>query len=150
MSAKAMSSGVELLKPHLTEDEASASGKMVIGTVQGDLHDIGKNLVKRLMEGAGFTVFDLGTDVSPEAFVEAIKKNDADILGMSALLTTTMPKMEETIKAISEAGLRDKIKILVGGAPVTDEFSDKIGADGYGPDAGSAVRIAKNFAPDYS
>jgi 5-methyltetrahydrofolate--homocysteine methyltransferase len=150
MSAKAMSSGVELLKPHLTEDEASASGKMVIGTVQGDLHDIGKNLVKMLMEGAGFTVFDLGTDVSPEAFVEAIKKNDADILGMSALLTTTMPKMEETIKAISEAGLRDKIKILVGGAPVTDEFSDKIGADGYGPDAGSAVRIAKNFAPDYS
>ncbi len=150
MSAKAMSSGVELLKPHLTEDEASASGKMVIGTVQGDLHDIGKNLVKMLMEGAGFTVFDLGTDVSPEAFVEAIKKNDADILGMSALLTTTMPKMEETIKAISEAGLRDKIKILIGGAPVTDEFSDKIGADGYGPDAGSAVRIAKNFAPDYS
>ncbi len=150
MSAKAMSSGVELLKPHLTDEEVSGGGLMVIGTVQGDLHDIGKNLVKMLMEGAGFTVVDLGTDVSPEAFVEAIKEHDADIIGMSALLTTTMPKMEETINAISEAGLRDKVKVLVGGAPVTEEFSIKIGADGYGPDAGSAVRIAKNFAPDYS
>lgn len=145
MSAKAMSSGVEILKPQLTEEENVASGIMVLGTVQGDLHDIGKNLVKMLMEGAGFSVIDLGTDVAPATFVEAIKEHDADVVGMSALLTTTMPKMKETLEAIEKAGLRDQVKVLVGGAPVTENYAKEIGADGYGYDAGSAVRIAKAF-----
>ncbi len=145
MSAKAMSGGVEILKPQLTEEENVISGIMVLGTVQGDLHDIGKNLVKMLMEGAGFSVIDLGTDVSPEAFVDAIKENHADIVGMSALLTTTMPKMRETLEAIENAGIRDQVKVLVGGAPVTENFAKEIGADGYGYDAGSAVRIAKTY-----
>ncbi len=145
MSAKAMSSGVEILKPQLTDEENAASGIMVLGTVQGDLHDIGKNLVKMLMEGAGFSVIDLGTDVAPAAFVEAIKEHNADIVGMSALLTTTMPKMKETLEAIEKAGIRDQVKILVGGAPVTEKYASEIGADGYGYDAGSCVRIAKAF-----
>ena len=145
MSAKAMSSGAEILKPQLTDEENAVSGTMVLGTVQGDLHDIGKNLVKMLMEGAGFLVIDLGTDVAPEAFVTAIKENGADVIGMSALLTTTMPKMKETINAIEKAGVREKVKILVGGAPVTENYAKEIGADGYGYDAGSAVRIAKAF-----
>jgi 5-methyltetrahydrofolate--homocysteine methyltransferase len=145
MSAKAMSSGVEILKPQLTDEEKAASGILVLGTVQGDLHDIGKNLVKMLMEGAGFSVIDLGTDVAPAAFVEAIKEHNADIVGMSALLTTTMPKMKETLEAIEKAGIRDQVKILVGGAPVTEKYASDIGADGYGYDAGSSVRIAKAF-----
>jgi 5-methyltetrahydrofolate--homocysteine methyltransferase len=145
MSAKAMSAGVEILKPQLTDEENAASGIMILGTVQGDLHDIGKNLVKMLMEGAGFSVIDLGTDVSPAAFVDAIKEHKADIVGMSALLTTTMPKMKETMEAMEKAGIRDQVKVLVGGAPVTENYANEIGADGYGYDAGSAVRIAKEY-----
>lgn len=145
MSAKAMSAGVEILKPQLTDEENAASGTMILGTVQGDLHDIGKNLVKMLMEGAGFSVIDLGTDVSPSAFVDAIKEHKADIVGMSALLTTTMPKMRETMEAMENAGIRDQVKVLVGGAPVTEKYAGEIGADGYGYDAGSAVRIAKEY-----
>jgi 5-methyltetrahydrofolate--homocysteine methyltransferase len=145
MSAKAMSGGVEILKPQLTDEENAASGTMILGTVQGDLHDIGKNLVKMLMEGAGFSVIDLGTDVSPAAFVDAIKEHKADIVGMSALLTTTMPKMRETMEAMENAGIRDQVKMLVGGAPVTEKYAGEIGADGYGYDAGSAVRIAKAY-----
>jgi 5-methyltetrahydrofolate--homocysteine methyltransferase len=145
MSAKAMSGGVEILKPQLTDEENAASGTMILGTVQGDLHDIGKNLVKMLMEGAGFSVIDLGTDVSPAAFVDAIKEHKADIVGMSALLTTTMPKMRETMEAMENAGIRDQVKVLVGGAPVTEKYAGEIGADGYGYDAGSAVRIAKEY-----
>jgi 5-methyltetrahydrofolate--homocysteine methyltransferase len=145
MSAKAMSSGVEILKPLLTDEENAASGIMVIGTVQGDVHDIGKNLVKMLLEGAGFSVIDLGTDVTPAAFVSAIKEHNANIVGMSALLTTTMPKMKETLEAIEKAGIRSQVKVLVGGAPVTENYAHEIGADGYGYDAGSAVRIAKAY-----
>jgi 5-methyltetrahydrofolate--homocysteine methyltransferase len=145
MSAKAMNAGVEILKPQLTDEENAASGIMILGTVQGDLHDIGKNLVKMLMEGAGFSVIDLGTDVSPAAFVDAIKEHKADIVGMSALLTTTMPKMKETMEAMEKAGIRDQVKVLVGGAPVTENYANEIGADGYGYDAGSAVRIAKEY-----
>ena len=143
MSAKAMSAGVVILKPLLTAEEQDASGKVVLGTVQGDMHDIGKNLVSMLMEGAGFTVIDLGSDVSPQKFVEAVRENSATFVGLSALLTTTMPKMKETIVALKEAGIRDQIKIMVGGAPVTADFAQQIGADGYAPDAGSAVRTAK-------
>ena len=145
MSAKAMSSGVEILKPQLTDEENAASGIMILGTVQGDLHDIGKNLVKMLMEGAGFSVIDLGTDVAPDTFVDAIKEHNADIVGMSALLTTTMPKMKETLEAIEKAGIRDQVKVLVGGAPVTEKYATEIGADGYGFDAGSAIRMAKAY-----
>jgi 5-methyltetrahydrofolate--homocysteine methyltransferase len=144
-SAKAMSGGVEILKPKLTEEENVASGIMVLGTVQGDLHDIGKNLVRMLMEGAGFSVIDLGTDVAPAAFVDAIKEHNADIVGMSALLTTTMPKMKETLEEMKKAGVRDQVKVLVGGAPVTEDYAKEIGADGYGYDAGSAVRMAKEY-----
>ena len=143
MSARAMSAGIGILKPLLTAEEQDASGKIVLGTVQGDMHDIGKNLVSMLMEGAGFTVIDLGSDVSPQKFVEAVRENSATFVGLSALLTTTMPKMKETIVALKEAGIRDQIKIMVGGAPVTAEFAQQIGADGYAPDAGSAVRTAK-------
>ena len=145
VSAKAMSAGVEILKPHLTNEKATSKGKMVIGTVQGDLHDIGKNLVAMLMGGAGFTVVDLGTDVSPERFVDAVRKNGANLVGMSALLTTTMVKMRSTVEALEEAGIRGQVKILVGGAPVTEEYAKKIGVDGYARDAGSAVRVAKTL-----
>ncbi len=148
MSARAMSGGVEMLKARLTDDDDDASGKFVVGTVQGDLHDIGKNLLKMLMEGSGFTVIDLGTDVAPSAFVDAVREHDAAIVGMSALLTTTMSKMKETIEAFKEAGLRDRVKIMVGGAPVTEAFAEEIGADAYGCDAGAAVRIAKQFQAD--
>ena len=148
MAAKAMSGGVEILKSQLTEDEDEAYGTVVLGTVKGDLHDIGKNLLKMLLEGSGFTVIDLGVDVAPEAFVEAVREHDADIVGLSALLTTTMPKMRETIEALEEAGVRDDVKIMVGGAPVSDKFAEEIGADAYGYDAGTAVRIAKSFQAD--
>jgi len=143
MSAKAMSAGVEILKPHLSADDAVTQGVAVIGSVHGDLHDIGKNLVKMLLEGAGFDVIDLGTNVESTAFIAAVKDHHANIVGMSALLTTTMPAMKEVIDLLSENNLREGVKVLVGGAPVTEEFSREIGADGYGADAGSAVRIAK-------
>jgi len=143
MSANAMSAGVERLKPHLLEGEEVNLGVAVIGSVQGDMHDIGKNLVNMMMEGAGFKTIDLGTDVATKTFVDAAKSNNATIIGMSALLTTTMPFMKEVIEALEKEGIRDKIKVIIGGAPVTQEYADEIGADGYGSDAGSAVRIAK-------
>lgn len=145
MSAKAMSAGVEILKPHLTDDDALNRGVAVIGSVHGDLHDIGKNLVKMLLEGAGFKVIDLGTNVESKAFLSAVQDHNANIVGMSALLTTTMPVMKEVIDLLSENNLRKSVKVLVGGAPVTEEYSQDIGADGYGADAGSAVRIAKSL-----
>ncbi len=145
ISARAMKAGVNLLKPHLTQEDISVVGKVVVGTVQGDLHDIGKNLVHMMLEGTGFEVVDLGTDVAPEKFVGAVQEHEPDIVGMSALLTTTMPAMKTTIEALSEAGLRDRVKVLIGGAPVTQGFADKIGADGFAPDASSATRKAKEL-----
>jgi 5-methyltetrahydrofolate--homocysteine methyltransferase len=143
MSAQAMATSVEILKPLLAEGEGSSAGKVVIGTVKGDLHDIGKNLVVMMMESAGFEVIDLGVDVDPAKFVEAIKANKPSIVGLSALLTTTMPMMKKSIQSIEESGLRDSLKIIVGGAPVNQAFADEIGADGYAPDAGSASKMAK-------
>jgi 5-methyltetrahydrofolate--homocysteine methyltransferase len=143
IAARAMQAAMNILKPHLAEGEFSSSGKVVVGTVAGDLHDIGKNLVGMMMEGAGFEIVDLGTDVSPAAFVTAVREHHPDIVGMSALLTTTMPSMSATIEALTEAGLRDKVKVLIGGAPVTQAFAERIGADGFAPDASSAARTAK-------
>ena len=145
LSAKAMHAGLDVLRPLLAESGAPALGKIVLGTVRGDLHDIGKNLVGMMLEGAGFEIVDLGTDVSPEEFVEAVRAEGAELLGMSALLTTTMPSMEATIEALTEAGLRDKVKVLIGGAPVTAGFAKEIGADAYAPDAASATDTARSF-----
>ncbi len=144
-SAKTMSGSMEILKPILSESGIEMVGKVVLGTVKGDLHDIGKNLVGMMCEGAGFDVVDLGKDISPEAFVEAVKEHNPDIVGMSALLTTTMRTMESTIKALEEAGLRDKVKIMVGGAPVTKDFAEKIGADAYASNAAAAAEMATKF-----
>jgi 5-methyltetrahydrofolate--homocysteine methyltransferase len=144
-SAKTMQSSMDILKPLLAEAGAKMVGKVLLGTVKGDLHDIGKNLVGMMCEGAGFEVEDLGKDVAPEAFVEAVKEHEPDVVGMSALLTTTMRTMEHTVKALEEAGLRDKVKIMIGGAPVTQTFSDQIGADGYASNAASAADLAKSF-----
>ncbi len=143
MAAKAMSSVLGILTPLLAEGDRNAGGKVVIGTVKGDLHDIGKNLVAMLLESSGFQVFNLGVDITPERFLAEIKDKGADIVCLSALLTTTMPMMKKTIDAIAEGGLRDRVKIMVGGAPVSQKFADEIGADGYAPDAGSAVKVAK-------
>jgi len=143
IAARAMQAAMNILKPHLAEGEFTSAGKVVVGTVAGDLHDIGKNLVGMMMEGAGFEIVDLGTDVSPVAFVNAVREHRPAIVGMSALLTTTMPSMSATIEALTEAGLRDRVKVLVGGAPLTQAFADKIGADGFAPDASSAARAAK-------
>ncbi len=143
MTAHAMAMAVEVLKPHLGEGETSSAGKIVIGTVKGDLHDIGKNLVVMMLESAGFEVIDLGVDVEPEIFVDAIKENQPDILGLSALLTTTMPMLKKTIETVIGAGVRSSLKIMIGGAPVNQGFADEVGADGYAPDAGSASRLAK-------
>jgi 5-methyltetrahydrofolate--homocysteine methyltransferase len=144
-SARAMQASMELIKPLLADSGADMTGKVLLGTVKGDLHDIGKNLVSMMCEGAGFEVKDLGKDIAPEAFVEAVKEFEPDVLGMSALLTTTMRTMEHTIKALEEAGVRDKVKIMIGGAPVTQAFSDQIGADGYASNAASAAELAKKF-----
>lgn len=144
-SSKAMAISMELLKPILSESGVEMSGKVVIGTVKGDLHDIGKNLVGIMCEGAGFEIFDLGNDVSPEDFVEAVEKYQPDILGMSALLTTTMHNMKYTIQALEAAGLRHKLKVMVGGSPVTRDFAHQIGADGYAADAASAAELATSF-----
>ena len=144
-SARAMQASMLILKPLLAESGAKMTGKVLLGTVKGDLHDIGKNLVVMMCEGAGFEVKDLGKDVAPEAFVEAVKEFEPDVVGMSALLTTTMRAMEHTIKALEEAGVRDKVKIMIGGAPVTQTFSDQIGADGYASNAASAAELAKKF-----
>jgi 5-methyltetrahydrofolate--homocysteine methyltransferase len=145
MSARAMQAGLGVLRPHLVASGAKLIGKIVIGTVKGDLHDIGKNLVGMMCQGAGFDVIDLGFNVDPEKFVKAIKEQQPEIVGMSALLTTTMRAMGHTINAIQEAGLRDSVKIMVGGAPVDAEFADRIGADGYGSNAANAAELAKRF-----
>ena len=146
MSARTMSVCLEILKPLLGEGEGAASANVIIGTVKGDLHDIGKNLVSMMMESGGMNVHNLGVDIDPEEFVNQIKEKNASIVCLSALLTTTMPMMKETIDAITEAGLRDKVKIMIGGAPVTQSFADEINADGFAPDAGSAAKLAKTLA----
>ncbi|WAM31847.1 cobalamin B12-binding domain-containing protein [Caldicellulosiruptor naganoensis] len=145
IAARAMKAALEVLKPILTETGVKPIGKVVIGTVKGDLHDIGKNLVAMMMTGAGLEVIDLGVDVSPEKFCEAVKSYNPQIVAMSALLTTTMPNMKATIEKLQEQGLRDKVKVIVGGAPVTESFAKSIGADGYAPDAASAAELAKKF-----
>ncbi len=146
MAARAMAFCVEILKPLLGDDDTSGSLNVIIGTVKGDLHDIGKNLVSMMMESAGMTVHDLGVDIAPETFVAQIKEKDARLVCLSALLTTTMPAMKQTVDAIVEAGLRGDVKILVGGAPVTQAFANEIGADGFAADAGSASKLAKQLA----
>jgi 5-methyltetrahydrofolate--homocysteine methyltransferase len=143
ISARAMKTAMELLEPELAKAGVKPVGKFLIGTVQGDLHDIGKNLVAMMLKGAGFEVIDIGIDVSPEKFVEQVRATGVHLVGMSALLTTTMPGMEKTIKALNDASV--SAKIMVGGAPVTQGYADKIGADGYAPDAATAVDVAKNL-----
>ena len=142
IAARAMNQGAQLLKPLLLEEGVQASGKVCIGTVQGDLHDIGKNLVKMMLEGKGLEVIDLGTDVAPETFVETAKAEDCQIIACSALLTTTMGGMVDVVKAAEEAGIREKVKIMVGGAPITQSFCEEIGADAYTDDAAEAARVA--------
>jgi 5-methyltetrahydrofolate--homocysteine methyltransferase len=145
-SARSMQASMNILKPLLIESGVKMVGKVLLGTVKGDLHDIGKNLVGMMCEGAGFEVKDLGKDVAPEGFVEAVKDFEPDVIGMSALLTTTMRSMEHTIKALEEAGMRDRVKVMIGGAPVTQSFADQIGADGYASNAAAAAELAKKFA----
>ncbi len=145
VAARAMNQGAALLKPLLQAEGVEAIGKIALGTVQGDLHDIGKNLVKMMLEGKGFEVVDLGTDVAPETFVAAIKEQDCKIVCLSALLTTTMGVMEDVIKAIEAAGLRDQVTVMIGGAPINQEFADKIGADAYTSDASEAAEKAYSF-----
>lgn len=144
-SAKTMESCVSLLKPFFQDGTVVSKGTIVLGTVQGDLHDIGKNLVGMMLEGAGFTVIDLGVDVAPEAFVKAVGAEQPQIIGMSALLSTTMPAMSATIEALKKAKHRDRLKVMIGGAPVTNKFAEEIGADQYAPDAGTAVTTAKKL-----
>ena len=142
MSAQAMNKGMELVRPHVAPGTLRKSGMVVIGTVQGDIHDIGKNLVKMMLEASGLEVLDLGVDVSPAPFVEGAASSQADIVCMSALLTTTLSSMANTIDALKEAGIKDRVKVMVGGSPVTADFAREIGADGYEPDAGSAAQTA--------
>lgn len=146
IAARAMHAGMGVLKPILSKSAARQSTKVIMGTVKGDLHDIGKNLVVMLLEGGGFEVVDLGVDVSPDKFVEAIKKHQPQVVGMSALLTTTMREMKSTIEGIQEAGLRNQVKVIIGGAPVTERFAREVGADGYAPDAASAVDVARSLS----
>ena len=143
-AARAMKNALKLLEPHLVEDTTGKLGKVAIGTVKGDLHDIGKSLVAMMLESAGFEIVDMGVDVSAEQFIEEIKEG-ANIVAISALLTTTMMNMKSTIQQIADAGMRDQVKIVIGGAPVTQEFADKVGADGYAPDATGAVRLVRGF-----
>lgn len=145
VSARAMQAGMDILRPLIANSKEVIKGKIVIGTVKGDLHDIGKNLVSMMLEGAGYQIIDLGIDVPPEKFVEAIKEHNPDIVGMSALLTTTMPQMKVTIDVLKQEGLRDKVKVIVGGAPVTPEFAKEIGADGYAKDASEAVELVNSL-----
>jgi len=146
IAARAMHAGMGVLRPLLAESDAQSAGKYVIGTVKGDLHDIGKNLVRMMLEGAGFDTVDLGTDVEPQGFVDAVREHKPQLVGMSALLTTTMVQMKSTIEALEEAGLRDSVKIMIGGAPVTDAFAQEIGADAYAADAASAVDVARSLS----
>jgi 5-methyltetrahydrofolate--homocysteine methyltransferase len=145
LAARAMKGALELLRPLLAASGAQPAGRVVIGTVKGDLHDIGKNLVSSMLEGGGFEVTDLGADVSPERFVEAVKSTGAQIVCLSALLTVTMPSMRTTIEALRQAGIRDRVKVLVGGAPLTAQFAREIGADGYGENANVAVALARQI-----
>ncbi|KPJ70035.1 methyltransferase [candidate division WOR-1 bacterium DG_54_3] len=145
VSARAMNSGLDILKPLLAEANVKARGKVVIGTVKGDLHDIGKNIVGMMLQGAGFEIIDLGADVPKDKFLEFVQKEEADVVGMSALLTTTMIYMKEVIQALKDAGLREKVKVIIGGAPVTQSYADQIEADGYAPDAASAIDLTKNL-----
>ncbi|HHX50428.1 MAG TPA: cobalamin-binding protein [Clostridia bacterium] len=145
MSARAMNGGLDLVKPLIADTDLPSVGKVVLGTVKGDLHDIGKNLVGMMMESAGLTVFNLGVDVSPEKFVAVAREQQANIVAMSALLTTTMLHMKDTIEILKEEGFRDQVKVIVGGAPVSNDFAEEIGADGYAPDAASATDLCKNL-----
>lgn len=143
LAARAMKAALELIRPLLIASGAQPAGRVAIGTVKGDLHDIGKNLVAAMLEGGGYEVIDLGVNVAPEQFIAAVKEKGANIIAMSALLTTTMPSMRTTLDALKQAGVRDQVKVLVGGAPITQRFADEIGADGYGESAASAVNLAK-------
>jgi len=145
VAARAMQGGLDLIKPLLIAEDIKPVGRVVIGTVKGDLHDIGKNLVAMMMEGAGFEIIDLGTDVAPEKFVEAAKEKRANIVAMSALLTTTMLNMQTVIQALQDAGIRNSVKVMVGGAPVTEQFAKQIGADGYATDASQSARVALSY-----
>jgi len=145
IAARAMQAGLAVLKPHLAKGGVQMRGTVVIGTVKGDLHDIGKNLVAMMLEGAGFEIIDLGTDVPPEKFASVARESGATLVGMSALLTTTMKNMKSVIEALEDVGVRQKVKVMIGGAPVTEAFAKEIGADGYAPDASRAVALAKSF-----
>jgi 5-methyltetrahydrofolate--homocysteine methyltransferase len=145
IAARALNKGTEILKARLAEEGVESRGKVVLGTVKGDLHDIGKNLVKIMLEGAGFAVIDMGVDVSGEQFVAAVKEHKPDVVALSALLTTTMGQQGEIIKALEDAGVRDTVKVIIGGAPITKAFADQIGADGYSADAASAADLAKSL-----
>ncbi|MFN2110783.1 MAG: corrinoid protein [Anaerolineae bacterium] len=145
IAARAMKAGLALLRPLLVEADVKPAGKVAAGTVKGDLHDIGKNLVCMMLEGAGFEIVDLGVDVGPDKFLDAVVNQGVDIIAMSALLTTTMPNMKVTVDAIKEAGVRDSVKVIIGGAPVTDAYAKEIGADGYAPDASRAVALATSL-----
>ena len=145
IAARAMKTGMDILKPQLVDADIQPAGTIIAGTVKGDLHDIGKNLVCMMLEGAGFHVIDLGTDVPAETFISAVKEHQPDFVAMSALLTTTMPNMQTTIEAMKEAGVRDQVKVMIGGAPITDAYAEKIGADGYAADASRAVKLAKSL-----
>jgi 5-methyltetrahydrofolate--homocysteine methyltransferase len=145
IAARAMQGALDILRPLLAETGAKPIGTFVMGTVKGDVHDIGKNLVNIMLEGAGFTVYDLGVNVAPEVFIEAINEHKPDIVGFSAFLTTTMPMFKANINALEKAGIRDNVIVMVGGAPVTQEYADMVGADGYAADASTAVRLAKDL-----
>jgi len=144
-AARSMQAGMDVLRPLLADGEIFSSGKYIIGTVKGDMHDIGKNLVRMMLEGGGFEAIDLGVDVEPSAFVDAVREHKPDLVGMSALLTTTMAQMKVTIDALAEAGLRDSVKIVIGGAPVTAAFAEQIGADAFAEDAATAVDVAREL-----
>jgi len=147
IASRAMQAGLGVLRPLMVDEQLTTVGvgRVVMGTIQGDMHDLGKNLVCAMLEGAGFEIVDLGADVAPETFVAALRRAKTDIVGMSALMTTTMPAMERTVDALAEAGLLDGVKVMVGGAPLTQEYCDQIGADGYAPDASAAVRKASEL-----
>lgn len=145
VAARAMKAGLAVIKPLLVEGDVEPLGRVAIGTVKGDMHDVGKNLVSMMLEGAGFEIVDLGIDVSAQAFVDAVREQGAQIVAMSALLTTTMTNMRATVDALEAAGLRERVKVIIGGAPVSDEYASQIGADGYAADAGQAVKLAKSL-----